>query len=78
LSNIIIHPTGIHKLVQIEIQELQHQKAEAILIGKDGEALEHFPLLEGLNAVSLFHYAAGVYSLRIEAGQEVLVKKIDL
>lgn len=76
LSNIIIYPAEQPRPLLIEIQQQDH--AIAFLLGQYGEELERFALAAGTNELPLSHYATGIYSIRVEAGQEVAVKQICL
>jgi len=53
-----------------------NQLPKAILLGSSGERLRIFSLTEENNELSLDGFDAGVYTLRIEAGSEVMAKQI--
>jgi hypothetical protein len=50
----------------------------AVLLGRSGEQLRTFALTEINNELVLDEFAAGNYTLRIEAGNEVCAKQIVL
>lgn len=50
----------------------------AVLLGASGERLRLFSLTEINNELSLDDFAAGSYTLRIEAGNEVYATQISL
>ncbi|MEJ7626600.1 MAG: hypothetical protein WKF35_07055 [Ferruginibacter sp.] len=55
---------------------LHHTKPKAFLLGASGEKLKTFYLITGDNELSLDEFSAGTYTLRIEAGNEVIVNQI--
>lgn len=55
---------------------VEKQVIRAILLGASGEQLKKFLLTKEANELSLDGFAAGNYTLRVEAGNEVMVKQI--
>ena len=55
---------------------MQKHTPKAILLGTHGERLQTFVLKEDNNELQLDGFAAGNYTLRIESGNEVIVKQI--
>lgn len=55
---------------------VEKQIPKAILLGASGEQLKNFLLTEEENELSLDGFAAGNYTLRVEAGNEVTSKQI--
>jgi len=51
-------------------------KSKVELIGDSGERLKTFLLAKGDNELSLDEFKTGIYTLRLEAGNEVIVKQI--
>ncbi|MEO5984222.1 MAG: hypothetical protein ABIP80_01885 [Ferruginibacter sp.] len=51
-------------------------KPKAFLLGASGEKLKTFYLINGDNELSMKEFSAGTYTLRIEAGNEVIVNQI--
>lgn len=54
----------------------EKQMPLAILIGSSGEQLKKILLPEEENELSLDGFAAGFYTLRVEAGNEVMAEQI--
>ncbi len=70
-------PPVVKKTVSVNFSApLEKQVPKAILLGSSGEQLKKFELNEEENELSLDGFAAGNYTLRIEAGNEVTVKQI--
>ena len=55
-----------------------NQVGKAILLAGTGEPLKRFLLTATENELALDEFEAGVYTLRIEKGNEVLVRQITL
>jgi len=51
-------------------------RPKAFLLGTSGEKLKTFFLVNGDNELALDEFSAGTYTLRIEAGNEVIVNQI--
>jgi hypothetical protein len=72
----ILHPV-IRKSVSVNFSIRKGATAaKAILLGASGERLHTYPLPAEENELSLDGFAAGAYTLRIEAGNEVVVEQI--
>ena len=72
-----IHPPVVKKTVSVHISfPLEKPSPKATLLGSSGEALKTFPLTQPENELSLEGFAAGAYTLRIEAGNEVTVRQL--
>jgi len=70
-------PPIVKKTVSVNLSApLEKHLPKAILLGSTGEQLKKFSLTEEENELSLDGFAAGNYTLRIEAGNEVTVKQI--
>ena len=52
------------------------KKSRAVLLGKSGEKLKTFFLEKGDNELSFDEFAVGTYTLRIESGNEIIVRQI--
>lgn len=76
LSRITISTNHITTEVEVIVNVPAPQSAEAHLLGSGGEALQRFPLLNGVNHLPLKNYRPGTYGLRISTDTEVTVKEI--
>jgi hypothetical protein len=70
-------PPVVKKTVSVNFSApLEKQVPRAILLGSSGEQIKKFSLTEKENELSLDGIAAGNYTLRVEAGNEVMVEQI--
>ena len=77
MLKVSIIPPIVKKTVSVNFSApLDTQMPKAILLGSSGEQLKKFSLTEKENELSLDGFAAGNYTLRVEAGNEVIVKQI--
>ncbi len=77
MLKVCISPPIVKKTVSVKF--CKHPAShipKAVLIGPSGEKLKAFTLTNDVNMLSLDGFAAGSYTLRIEAGNEVVVKQI--
>lgn len=67
----------VKKTIAVKLLEFQKNKAyKAFLLGSSGEKLKTFLLTEQNNELSLDDFIAGIYTLRIEMGNNITVKQI--
>ena len=67
----------VKKTVSVQFYaSVDMQIPKAILLGASGEQLKKFLLTAEENELSLDGFAAGNYTLRVEAGNEVTSKQI--
>lgn len=67
----------VKKTVSVKfVASMQKQLPKAILLGASGERLKTFVLTQQTNELPLDGFAAGSYTLRVESGNEVVVKQI--
>lgn len=79
MLKVSIFPPVVKKTVSVKFYKTaDKQISKAVLLGSSGEQLKIFPLTEEHNELSLDGFAAGAYTLRIEAGNEVIVKQITI
>ncbi len=76
MLRVSVLPPVVRKTVSVKFSQPVEAKRRAILLGASGEQLQTYPLTEEDNELSLDGYAAGAYTLRVEAGSEVLVEQI--
>ena len=62
--------------VRLSQSQLQSRQKRAVLLSSSGVQLRIFPLLNELNELPLDDIATGVYSIRVETGDEVMVRQI--
>ena len=74
-----IYPQPARHIINVKLlaKVLKHG-SRAILLGKSGEQLRTFPLIQGTNELSITGFEPGQYTIRVEAGNEVIVKQIHL
>lgn len=77
MLDVQIFPAAIKKTIAIRLSKLNPgQNSRAILLGSSGEQLQVFQLSQIENELCLDGFKNGGYSLRIESGNDVLVKQI--
>ena len=77
MINVSIFAPVVKKSVSITFSgRTETQMPLAILIGSSGEQLKKFFLPEEQNELSLDGFASGFYTLRVEAGNEVMAEQI--
>lgn len=77
MMTISIKPPLIKKTIWVScIVPTHFGNAKAVLLGTSGEKLKTFQLTKKDNELSLDGFEAGAYTLRIEAGNEVIVNQI--
>ena len=70
-------PPVVKKTVSVNFStSVEKQIPKAILLGASGEQLKKYSLTAEENELSLDGFAAGNYTLRVETGNEVVVKQI--
>lgn len=78
MLQVLLQP-GKNKQIAVRVSGLQEPyTGRAILLGTTGEQLSVFPLPEENNELELSGFTAGLYTLRIEAGSEAIVRQIIL
>ena len=77
MVNVSIFARVIKKSVSVNfLGRTETQMPLAILTGSSGEQLKKFFLPAEQNELSLEGFAAGFYTLRVEAGNEVMAEQI--
>lgn len=78
MIQVYISPITVSKSITIDVANTDILLSKAILLGASGERLKNFQLKASVNVLSLDEFDSGFYSLRIEAGQEVIVRQITI
>jgi hypothetical protein len=79
MLKILIYPQPARHIINVKLlAKILKNGSRATLLGKSGEQLRAFPLVQGTNELSISGFEPGQYTIRIEAGNEVIVRKIHL
>jgi len=80
MPGIAIIQTAAKRSVSIRLSEnqLSARHKKAVLLSNSGTQLKTFSLLQEFNELSLQNFAPGLYSIRVETGDEVMVQQIKL
>jgi hypothetical protein len=79
MLKILIYPQAARHIINVKLlAKILKNGSRAILLGKSGEQLRTFPLIQGTNELSISGFEPGQYTIRVESGNEVLVKQIYL
>lgn len=77
MLDVIICPPVTKKSIAVRvISTHENLPWRATLLGATGQQLKIFPLSEKDNELPLDGFAAGAYTLRIEAGNEIIARQI--
>ncbi len=77
MINVSIFAPVLKKTISVNFSgSTETQVPRVTLIGASGEQLKKFLLSEKENELSLDGFAAGFYTLRVEAGNEVMSEQI--
>lgn len=64
--------------VTLSARQAAQAPRQAVLLSAAGERLKTFSLVREENELPLYDFEPGIYSIRVEAGDEVAVQQIRL